>query len=80
MIEIFTTRLCGDCIRTKDFLKENDIDFNEIIISGNQEAISKVIEINQGNASVPTIIFEDGTTLTEPSNQELAEKLGLKFS
>ena len=38
------------------------------------------MEINHGNASVPTLVFPDGSTLTEPSDQALRQKLnGLGF-
>ena len=35
-----------------------------------------VIAKNDGKRIIPTIVFEDGSILTEPSNQELARKLG----
>ncbi|MCH7761144.1 FAD-dependent oxidoreductase [candidate division TA06 bacterium] len=34
--------------------------------------------VNQGKRKVPTIVFEDGSFLIEPSNEELAKKLGLQ--
>ncbi|HEX2807480.1 MAG TPA: FAD-dependent oxidoreductase [Kineosporiaceae bacterium] len=33
---------------------------------------------NDGRAIIPTIVFDDGGVLVEPSNAELAEKLGLR--
>ena len=77
MIEVYRTSNCGDCIRTVAFLKEKKVELKEIFVSGNEEAIKKVKEINGGFASVPTLIFDDGSTMTEPSNEELIEKLGL---
>jgi mycoredoxin len=77
MIEIFTTPWCGDCIRTKKLLDENLVGYREINVETDQEALEKIKNINDGFASVPTLIFDDGSTLTEPSNQALLEKLGL---
>ena len=37
----------------------------------------QVERLNQGRRVVPTIVFTDGVVLTEPSNEELAAKLGL---
>ena len=37
-----------------------------------------VEELNGGKTIIPTIVFEDGSTLVEPSNAELAAKLGLQ--
>jgi len=49
--------------------------FDYIDISFDGPANARVREINGGNASVPTLVFPDGTTLTEPSEAELAEAL-----
>jgi thioredoxin reductase (NADPH) len=37
-----------------------------------------VLQKNEGKRIIPTIVFEDDTFLVEPSNAELAKKLGLK--
>lgn len=49
--------------------------FDYINISFDATARQRVIEINHGNASVPTLVFPDGSTLTEPSDQALRQKL-----
>jgi hypothetical protein len=36
------------------------------------------MSINNGYASVPTVVFSDGTHLTEPSYKQLREKLDLE--
>ena len=36
-----------------------------------------VLDVNNGFRSVPTILFADGSTLTEPSDADLATKLGV---
>jgi mycoredoxin len=33
--------------------------------------------VNKGMRSVPTILFQDGSTLVEPSNTQLAQKLNI---
>ena len=38
-------------------------------------AAARVRAINNGNESVPTLVFADGSTLTEPTTQALANKL-----
>jgi mycoredoxin len=60
------------------FLEKNDVTVNMINIDGNQEAREQLIEINSGYASVPTLIFPDGSKLTEPSFGQLREKLELE--
>lgn len=49
--------------------------FEYINISFDATARHQVMEINRGNASVPTLVFPDGSTLTEPSDQALRQKL-----
>lgn len=49
--------------------------FEYINISFDSTGRQRVMEINHGNASVPTLVFPDDSTLTEPSDQELRRKL-----
>ena len=69
---------CGDCRRSKKFLTEQRIPFDFIDIDQHPDASDRVIEINKGMRIIPTIIFPDGTIMTEPSNAQLADKLGFK--
>ena len=68
---------CGDCRRAKHLLDQSEIPYQWIDIDKNTDAERIVLEINHGLRIIPTIIFEDGTTLVEPSNSTLATKLGL---
>ncbi len=49
--------------------------FQYVDISRDGEARARVREINNGNESVPTLVFPDGTTLTEPSEAQLQARL-----
>jgi thioredoxin reductase (NADPH) len=71
---------CSDCRTSKQFLGDHRIQFDYINVDENEAASDRVIEINQGKRIIPTIIFPDGDILTEPSNFELAVKLGLQTS
>ncbi len=50
------------------------IGYDWIDIENDSAAAKRVMEINGGYRSVPTIVFEDGSILVEPSNAELAQK------
>jgi mycoredoxin len=76
-IIIYGTDWCGDCFRTRQFLKKHSISFTFLNIDRDKLAEQFVLNTNHGMRSVPTLVFEDGTLLVEPSNQELAEKLGV---
>lgn len=68
---------CSDCKISKAFLAEQLIEYDWINIAVDEKAAKFVEKINNGKRKIPTIEFSDGTYLVEPSNAELAEKLGL---
>ncbi|MBM04720.1 MAG: glutaredoxin domain-containing protein [Dehalococcoidia bacterium] len=76
-IKIYGTDWCSDCIRAKSFLDSNKINYEWFNIELDERLLNYVLEINNGKRIVPTIIFEDGSILLEPTNKQLAEKIGL---
>lgn len=56
-------------------LKQANVDFEYINIHQDEAGRERVLEINNGYASVPTLVFPDGSTLTEPSAGKLRQKL-----
>jgi mycoredoxin len=74
-IILYGRRYCGQVYTTKKKFDEDGIDYEYIDIQQNPEARELVRQINNGNESVPTIVFPDGSTLTEPSRKELQAKL-----
>ncbi len=77
-IIVYGAHWCPDCRRSKQFLGEHQIPYEWIDIEEDQQAEQDVIAKNQGRRIIPTIVFEDGDFLVEPSNAQLAAKLGLK--
>ncbi len=76
-IVVYGTTWCPDCKRAKQFLGEQRVHYHWVDIEQDSEAMAYVEEINRGRRVVPTIVFPDDSILVEPSNAELAEKLGL---
>ena len=74
---VYGTSWCGDCYRTRRFLDRNRVPYRWIDLDEYPEHLDRVRAINRGHRSVPTLVFPDGSTLTEPSNADLARKLGL---
>ena len=74
---IYGTSWCGDSRRARRFFDENQLEYVWVDIDQDKEAGKLVEQINGGFRSVPTIIFPDGSTLTEPSTQQLRQKLGM---
>jgi thioredoxin reductase (NADPH) len=77
-IKLYGTNWCSDCKRSKKFLGEQRVHYDFIDIEENQEGQAIVRELQKGGLTIPTIIFEDGSVLIEPSNAEVAAKLGLE--
>jgi thioredoxin reductase (NADPH) len=77
-ITVYGAYWCPDCRRAKKFLGEQFVSFNWVDIEQDKEAEQYVLQKNNGKRIIPTIVFEDDSFLVEPSNAELAKKLGLK--
>jgi len=80
VIKVYGASWCPDCRRSKRFLGDQRIAFEWHDIEAERESIRIVQERNDGNNVIPTIVFPDGSHVSEPSNEELAEKLGLERS
>jgi thioredoxin reductase (NADPH) len=79
-IIIYGAYWCPDCRRSKQFLGEHQIPYNWVDIEQDKEGESYVLQKNNGRRIIPTIEFADGAILVEPSNADLAAKLGLKMT
>ena len=77
-IVVYGAFWCPDCRRSKQFLGEHRIPYHWVNIEEDADAERRVIEMNDGRRIIPTIVFADGSRLIEPSNAELAAKLGLR--
>ena len=71
---------CGDCVRAKKFFADNKVDYQCVVLESDENekfVESEVLRRNNGKKSIPLIVFNDDSHLTEPTNAQLAEKLGL---
>jgi len=76
-VTIYGAYWCPDCRRSKKFLGEQFVPYRWVDIEQDKEAEQYVLQKNDGKRIIPTIVFEDDSFLVEPSNAELAKKLGL---
>ena len=76
-ITVYGTSWCSDCKRAKRFLGDQQVQYKWVDVEQDEEARKFVEQHNDGKTIIPTIEFDDGTILVEPSNAQLAEKLGL---
>jgi thioredoxin reductase (NADPH) len=77
MVKVYGASWCPDCRRAKRFLGDQRISFEWHDIEVDPDGLRIVQEHNDGNDIIPTIVFPDGSHLSEPSNEELADKLGI---
>jgi thioredoxin reductase (NADPH) len=79
-ITMYGTLWCSDCKRAKKFFGEQRVHYDFVDVDMDKDGLAVVEKINDGKQIIPTLVFEDGSTLVEPSNAELAAKLGLQTS
>jgi glutaredoxin-like protein len=79
VIKVYGTTWCGDCNRAKAFMDEHNVEYEWTNLDEETEFVELVLQINNGQRRVPTIVFPDGSVLVEPSNAELAEKLTIEL-
>lgn len=75
-ITMFSTEWCGYCKRLKMQLNSAGVSYTEVDIEQDSDAAALVEKVNGGNQTVPTVIFPDGTSATNPSLKEVKERLG----
>lgn len=76
-IVVYGANWCPDCRRAKEFLGSHRIEYRWVDLEQHPEEVAEVEGRNNGKRVIPTIVFPDGSFLTEPSNDELADRLGL---
>ena len=77
-IKIYGATWCPDCRRAKKFLSDQRIAFEWHDLEVDPDGQAVVQARNDGNNIIPTVIFPDGSHLAEPTNEELADKLGIQ--
>lgn len=74
-LTIYSTPWCGYCHRLKGQLEREGISFVEVDIEQQPDAAAVVETVNNGNQTVPTVVFHDGSALTNPSLAQIKHKL-----
>ncbi len=78
-LTVYGASWCEDCKRAKKFLGEQRVHYEWVDVEQNAAGLALVEMANKGKRIIPTIVFhDDNSVLVEPSNAELAAKLGLQ--
>ena len=72
---MYSTPWCGYCHRLRSQLDREGVEYDVVDIEQHPEAASLVEQVNHGNQTVPTVVFPDGSALTNPSLHEVKERL-----
>ncbi|HXL17538.1 MAG TPA: mycoredoxin, partial [Streptosporangiaceae bacterium] len=74
-LTMYTTPWCGYCRRLKSQLAREGIEITEVDIEREPDAAEYVMTVNGGYQTVPTVLFPDGSTLTNPSVRAIKQRL-----
>ncbi|MGY1684344.1 MULTISPECIES: mycoredoxin [unclassified Geodermatophilus] len=74
-VTMYTTTWCGYCVRLKKLMQVEGIGYAEVDIERDAAAAEVVMNANGGNRTVPTLVFADGSALTNPSIDQVKARL-----
>ena len=74
-LTVYSTQWCGYCHRLMRQLDREDVAYTVVDIEHDPAAADFVRSVNGGNQTVPTVLFPDGTALTNPSLAQVKEQL-----
>jgi mycoredoxin len=74
-VTMYSNPWCGYCRRLKGQMERAGVTFAEVDIEQQPESAELVMRVNGGNQTVPTVVFSDGSALTNPSLRQVTERL-----
>ena len=74
-VTMYSTKWCGYCHRLRSQMDRAGLDYEVVDIEKHPEAASIVAHHNRGNHTVPTMVYSDGTSQTNPSLRQVQAKL-----
>lgn len=75
-VTVYTTSWCPFCRMLRSGLDRLGVTYSEVDVDRDRSAASFVESVNGGNRTVPTVLFPDGSTMTNPPADEVLERLG----
>ncbi len=74
-VKVYSTPSCPWCIRAKQFLRENNIDFQDMDVSGDKQAADEMVQ-KSGQMGVPVLDI-DGEIIVGFDKEKIKQSLGL---
>jgi len=75
VLTMYTTNWCGYCVRLKHGLARAGVEFTEVNVEQDAAAADRIRRLNEGNRTVPTVVFADGRALTNPTVDQVLAQL-----
>lgn len=72
---IYSTPWCGYCHRLMKQMDREGLAYQVVDIEQQPDAGDYVRSVNGGNQTVPTVVFADGSALTNPSLAQIKQRL-----
>ena len=74
-VTVYSTSWCGYCHRLTGQLDRAGIEYDLVDIERQADGAAVVARVNNGNLTVPTVVFPDGSARTNPSLREVQATL-----
>jgi thioredoxin reductase (NADPH) len=79
-ITVIGASWCPHCKRVKKFLSSHRVSYRNVDLDEQPAAVDRLKELQNGLQIIPTVIYADGTHDVNPSDEVLAERIGLKMA
>ena len=74
-VKVYSTPTCPFCVKAKQFLKDNSVEFEDIDVSSDPEAAKQIVE-RSGQMGVPVLEIED-EIIVGFDKEKISQTLGL---
>ncbi|MET8852869.1 glutaredoxin domain-containing protein [Amycolatopsis sp. NPDC004625] len=74
-LTVYGASWCPDVKRSRALLDREGVEYSYVDVEADAAAEQRVRELQDGARRIPTIVFEDGSFLVEPSDDELSARL-----
>jgi len=75
LVTMYSTVWCGYCHRLRSQMDRDGIEYQVVDIENDQAAADLVMKVNGGMQTVPTLVFPDGSALTNPTLAQVKAQL-----
>ena len=75
-VKVYSTPVCPWCVRVKDFLKEHNVDFEDINVAADRQAAMEMVQ-KSGQMGVPVVEI-DGQIIVGFDKERIKKALNIE--